>query len=113
MHFSNCGIYINRDYPIFDALPDGHTDTHVTEVSIQRKNCFKLSKVQWENLKRISIYSHSVANVIGYFCVASPDFVKTCNFQLIEVCYDAAFMINIMKEAEYFWRTVIFTHFTQ
>lgn len=110
------GIFLSKHYPIYGASPDGLTDTHVVEVKCPLKEktvshyISADGKICNKPYAQIQLQMLMTGRTKGYFCVASPDFETTGSFQVMEVNYDPVFMTEILKEAECFWRSVIFTH---
>lgn len=111
-----CGIYINTQYPIFGASPDGLTDTHVIEIKCPMKEktvCNYIDsdgKICKKPYAQIQLQMLMTGKSKGYFCVAAPNFESSGEVHLSEVSYDPDFLVPILEEADYFWRTVIFSH---
>ncbi|KAL1488554.1 hypothetical protein ABEB36_015017 [Hypothenemus hampei] len=89
LKINKSGLYLRKDFPIFGASPDGISDEYVIEIKLQMQMMFA-------NKNK------------GLFCVASPNFERDKNVQIIELIFEEAKIMEIIELAQQFWENSIF-----
>uniref|UniRef100_A0A8D8X2M5 YqaJ viral recombinase domain-containing protein n=2 Tax=Cacopsylla melanoneura TaxID=428564 RepID=A0A8D8X2M5_9HEMI len=108
-----CGLFLNSEWPVIGASPDGLNNTHIFEVKCPASektvtNYVKNGSVATKYMYQMQIQMFFAGKENGYFCVASPDFESTRNVQIVPVVLDRALCTDILTKAVVFWSNTIF-----
>uniref|UniRef100_A0A8D8QS98 YqaJ viral recombinase domain-containing protein n=1 Tax=Cacopsylla melanoneura TaxID=428564 RepID=A0A8D8QS98_9HEMI len=85
-----CGIYLNREWPLVGASPDGINDTHIFEVKCPSSEKTSLNYMKNENIVgkyviQMQTQMHFAKRKLGFFCAAAPNFESTQNVDIIPI----------------------------
>lgn len=99
--------------PVIGVSPDGLCDNFVVEVKCPisektMKNYIKDGELQEKFKAQIMIQMHAAKKLKGLFCVADPTFEQSKTIHKYWVEYDSAYVQNLLKSAENFWKQFIF-----
>lgn len=113
LKISKCGLYLNRNYPIFGASPDGITDTYCIEIKCPTKE-ENIANYVYKNEVRKKYYIQMQMQMLftnktkGLLCIASPNFESTKKIYFHEVSFNKDECLEIMQLAKDFWKHAIF-----
>lgn len=112
--FKNCGLLLSSDYPFIGASPDGVSNEAVVEIKCPSSEK-TLKRYIKANNKITAKYAAQVQMQMMlfkknecFFCVASPDFERTKNVNIINVTYDAEYCKTLLEKCELFWYHAVF-----
>uniref|UniRef100_A0A8D8SYM1 YqaJ viral recombinase domain-containing protein n=1 Tax=Cacopsylla melanoneura TaxID=428564 RepID=A0A8D8SYM1_9HEMI len=114
-NIQKCGLFINPEWPVLGASPDGLTEKHVFEVKCPSSektkiNYIKDGNITYKCLFQMLLQMKFAGKKEGIFCVADPDFEQSRNVTTIHVPYDAGLCDQVLKDAVEFWKKAIFPH---
>ncbi|KAJ8914159.1 hypothetical protein NQ315_016238 [Exocentrus adspersus] len=104
ININKVGLFINKNFPILGAAPDGMTNDYCIEVK-----CPSLEKTI-ENYKRNGLQTQMffTNKQKGLFCIATPHFEEDNKVDIREVQFDKNQTREIVDLAMEFWKTNIF-----
>lgn len=113
ININKCGLFLNKNYPIFGASPDGISDYYVIEVKCPYKekslnNYISSGKVTRKFYFQMQLQMLLSKKHKGLFCVASPNFEVDKEVQILDVDFDEHELSDVMDQANIFWKNVIY-----
>lgn len=107
------GLFLDKEYPIFGASPDGISDEYVLEVkcpssSKTYNNYVNNGIVNVKYLSQIYLQMVLCKKQKGLFCVADPNFEENNKVNIFEVYLDRICIDFVIKNALLFWKKAIF-----
>lgn len=115
---NKCGFFIYRKCPIFGASPDGLSGDYVVEVKCPSKqrnlrNYIFDNEVTPKFKAQVHLQMLCAGKKKGLFCVASEDFERTKNVQILEVEYDENFIKNLIDKAKVNYKNFVYPKLLQ
>lgn len=110
-----CGFLLNKDFPLFDASPDGIADDFVVEIKCPSSN--EAQKSYFAGSGNVPADKHNAQIQLqmlfagkekGCFCVADADFEDTQGVKEIWVSLDKPYCEEVISKAYKFWAQAIF-----
>lgn len=110
---NQCGLYVNRQFPVFGASPDGITNKYVIEVKCPSKeksilNYIKNGKIVPKCNAQMQLQMLFTKRRKGLFCVADHRFETTKDVTIIDVNFDSDLCDDLLRDAGLFWEKNIF-----
>lgn len=109
------GLFLNADFPIFGASPDGIVGTEAV-VEIKCPSSEKARQMYITTSGQIACKFNAQMQLQmllsqrtkGFFCVASPSVKETGHVEIIEVLFDRDFVLDLVSKALLFWKVHVF-----
>lgn len=110
-----CGLFLNKNYPLFGASPDGIGRDYVLEIkcpSSERtiQNYVKDGKINSRYEYQIKLQMAMTDRKVGYFIIADPEFEQNSEFTLMEVIYSEELVAENVDKAVKFYKEKVFPH---
>ncbi|KAJ2951893.1 hypothetical protein O0L34_g4143 [Tuta absoluta] len=107
------GLYLNNDWPMLVASPNGLTNDCVIEIKCPYTD--KTMRTYYDNgqlgkkyYAQIQAQMHMSARQKGLFCVANVDFESSKIVNIYEVQYDKDFCKTLFAKCELFWKNNVY-----
>lgn len=107
------GIFLNKNYPMFGASPDGISTEYCIEIKCPSKDSSIKTYVvndiiQKKFMYQVQMQMFFAQKMKALFCVASPDFERSKQVSIYEVAVDKELCEEILEAADTFWKNAIF-----
>lgn len=114
-NIKKCGLFLNQQYPLFGASPDGIGPDFVLEIKCPTsdktfKKYVENDRIQQSYLLQIQLQMAICGKKKGYFVVAHPGFEKKELFTLLETKYNHSLVQENFNKAVAYYRDNIFPH---
>lgn len=112
------GLFLNKEYPIFGASPDGISEEYVIEIkcpfstkTVERyiKNGIISKKFYYQVQLQMMFAKRQKA----LFCVASPTFEMDKRVEILEVDFEREEIMDILDLSKQFWVNSIYPQLVQ
>ncbi|XP_026677302.1 uncharacterized protein LOC113466265 [Diaphorina citri] len=113
LKIEKCGMFINQEWPVLGASPDGITKNYIFEVKCPSSEktfstYIKNNEITYKFYFQMLLQMYLAGKTKGYFCVAAPDFETTKNVTTLLITFDKELCQKIMTDAVSFWEKAIF-----
>uniref|UniRef100_A0A336KXA1 CSON001658 protein n=1 Tax=Culicoides sonorensis TaxID=179676 RepID=A0A336KXA1_CULSO len=114
--YENSGLFIDPEFPLIIAIPDGICDTHIVEIKCPEtdkdmsryiNDKEQLTPKYYTEMQVQMYVSGKDASVV---CVADPKFEENKNIYIQTVALDKEYARNAMTKAQEYWRNFIFPY---
>lgn len=110
-----CGLFINPEWPVLGASPDGLSEKYIFEVKCPssektKVNYLKNGNITYKCLFQMLLQMKFAGKKEGIFSVAEPNFEETKDVTTLHIKYDAGLCNQGIKNAMEFWEKAIFPH---